>query len=125
MVVYCASSALQVLSCLRFLIRESKLMPDYNTNDPKGYCGDPTRGAAMGRPTIQNESKEWEGKLTLKRSYLDSGGYDKNGTYFGVGEPVYWCANEEGTIDFMLRGFSRAAARAKVLVIYPSAKVRR
>lgn len=24
-------------------------MPDYTTNDPKGYMGDPRRGAAMGR----------------------------------------------------------------------------
>ena len=100
-------------------------MPDYNTNDPKGWCGDPTRGAALGRSTIQDKPKEWEGKLTLRRSYLDSGGYDKNGTYFGVGEPLYWCANEELTVDFILRADTRESARAQVLKKYPNAKVRK
>ena len=101
-------------------------MPDYNTNDPKGWCGDPKRGAALGRPTVQDEPKEWDGKLTLHRSYLDSGGYDKNGTYFGGGPPaLYWCANEELTIDFMLRADDRQAARAQVLKKYPNARVRR
>ena len=27
------------------------MRPDYTTNDPKGWCGDPARGAALGRPS--------------------------------------------------------------------------
>lgn len=100
-------------------------MPDYCQNDPRGWCGDPSRGAALGRATIQDEPKNWEGKLALRRSYLDSGGYDKNGTYFGKGKPLYWCANDELTIDYMLRADDRADARERVLKRYPKAKVRR
>ena len=101
-------------------------MPDYKKWDPVGWCGDRSRGAALGRPTIEDEpKKEYVGKLSLKRSYLNSGGYDKNGTYFGSGAPLYWCANEEGTIDFMLRASDRCEARKKVLKEYPNAKVRK
>jgi hypothetical protein len=56
---------------------------------------------------------------------LDSGGYDKNGTYFGSGAPLYWCSNEELTVDFMIRAEDRECARAAVLQEYPKAKVRR
>lgn len=99
-------------------------MPDYKRHDPKGWCGDPKRGAALGRPTVQDESKDYTGKLTLRRSYLDCDGYDSNGTYFGWGKPLYWCANENNTIDFMLRAPDRQNARAQVLEKYPNAKVR-
>lgn len=100
-------------------------MPDYNRNDPKGWCGDPRRGAALGRPTIQDEPKDYKGRLFLWHIRLDVGGYDKNGTYFGSGKRLYWCANEEGTVDYMLRADDRANARVEVLRYYPKAKVRR
>lgn len=101
-------------------------MPDYSANDPKGWCGDPSRGAALGRPTIQDEPKEYDGKLTLRKMRLDFGGYDKNGTYFGIGPPtLYWCANEDNTIDFMLRADDREEARDQVMKKYPNARVRR
>lgn len=100
-------------------------MPDYSRNDPKGWCGDPSRGAALGRPTIKEESKEYSGRLYLWHMRLDAGGYDKNGTYFGIGERLYWCANEDHTVDFMLRAAAREDARAQVLKEYPKAKVRR
>lgn len=34
-------------------------MPDYTTNDPKGFMGDPRRGAAMGRPSINPDAAGW------------------------------------------------------------------
>jgi hypothetical protein len=80
----------------------------------------------MGRPTVGNESTDYSGKLSLRRVRLDSGGYDVNGTYFGHGPPaLYWCANAENTIDFMLRAASRWQARRQVLQSYPNAKVRK
>ena len=100
-------------------------MPDYSYNDPKGWCGDPTRGAALGRPSIKEEPKDYAGLLYLWHMRLDAGGYDKNGTYFGIGERLYWCANENHTVDFMLRAQDRADARTQVLQVYPKAKVRR
>lgn len=99
--------------------------PDYSRNDPKGWCGNPKRGAALGRPTVDDCGPEYSGKLYLRRAYLDSGGYDKNGTYFGTGTPLYWCSNEEGTVDRMLRARSRGDAVAQVRAWYPLAKVRK
>lgn len=96
--------------------------PSYSDNDPRGWCGDPRRGAAMGRPTVDAEDQTAPIKLYLRRSYLDQGGYDCNGTYFGIGAPLYWCADADGTVDFMLRAHSRADAKRQVTARYPSAR---
>ena len=103
----------------------AKEKPSYKTHDPKGWCGDITRGAAFGRPRIHDESAEFSGEITLRKVRLDQGGYDPNGTYFGIGRPLYWYANAEGTIDGMLRDDSRTGARAQVLAKYPKARVRK
>jgi hypothetical protein len=97
-------------------------MPDYRTNDPRGWGGDPSRGAALGRPTIRGESANYAGRLVLRRVRLDCQGYDPNGTYFGIGAPLYWCANDECTIDYVFRAADRAAAKARVLNDYPNAR---
>jgi hypothetical protein len=94
-------------------------MFSYKTNDPKGWCGDPTRGAALGRPTIRGESDV----LRITRTELDEGGYDENGTYFGIGEPLFWVSSEDGEVDYMLRAENLEAARKKVLKLYPEAKL--
>lgn len=96
-------------------------MPSYKDNAPKGWGGDPKRGAALGRPTIKGETS-YNGKLTLKRTYLNSGGYDRNGTYFGIGAPLYWYASEDGSIDGMLRAQSRATAKSEIRKEYPEAR---
>ena len=100
------------------------MMPDYATHDPKGWCGDPSRGAALGRPTIKGDP-DFSGRLFLKKVRLDNGGYDPNGTYFGAGSPLYWYASEDNDIDGMLRATSRELARDQVLELYPKAKVKR
>lgn len=100
------------------------MTPNYKTNDPRGWCGDPSRGAALGRATIQDESTEYADKLYIKRVRLH-GDYDSNGTYFGQGAPLYWVSNDEGTVDYVLRASCRASARDIVLKDYPKAKVRR
>ena len=99
-------------------------MPDYSRNDPKGWCGDPSRGAALGRSTITDAPPEFADRIYLRRVRLDSGGYDKNGTYFGHDQPLYWAASEDGEIDFMLRASTREGARKQVLEKYSKAKVR-
>ncbi len=100
-------------------------LPSYKDNDPKGWCGDITRGAALGRSAIRDEDSEYEGVIHLRRVRLNSGGYDRNGTYFGGGAPLYWYANKDGTIDGMTRASGREHAREIVLKEYPKAKVRR
>lgn len=96
-------------------------MPSYKDNAPKGWGGDPKRGAALGRGTIKGEAS-FNGKLTLKRIHLRYGGYDENGTYFGHGAPLYWYASEDGSIDGMLRAESRVAAKEEIRKEYPEAR---
>lgn len=97
-------------------------MPDYSTNDPRGWGGDPERGAALGRPTVHAADRDAPVKLYLRRVRLDQEGYDVNGTYFGIGAPLYWCADESGEIDFMLRAHDRDAAKYEVCERYPNAR---
>ena len=97
------------------------MRPSYKTNDPKGWCGDPRRGAALGRSPILKEPVNWNGKLYLSKVRLSGDGYDPNGTYFGWGTPIWWYANEEGTIDATCRAGSRREAKVEALKLYPHA----
>ena len=107
------------------------MSPNYTTNDPKGWCGDPARGAAMGRPSIHDAKPE--GPITLRETVLDSGGYDRNGTYFGQGQALYWYADEDGNVDDVFRhpdeldGFmweeNTQAAASVVRKRYPNATI--
>lgn len=94
--------------------------PSYKTNDPKGWHGDPSRGAALGRTERIGDS-EYSGKLWLSLVRLDSGGYDPNGTYFGSGDPLYWFASADGTIDGVTRAKTRELALEQVRERYPNA----
>jgi len=98
-------------------------MIDYKTNDPQGWGGDPSRGAALGRPTIKDANPCESIELCLKPVFLD-GDYDENGTYFGAGAPLFWCADESGRVDFVVRAPSEREARRKVLESYPAATFR-
>jgi hypothetical protein len=95
--------------------------PSYQAHDPKGWCGDPRRGAAMGRPTIEGEP-DYGGVLFVSRVELD-GDYDVNGTYFGGGTPLFWYASEDGSIDQMERAPSLASAMKEAAKLYPRATV--
>jgi hypothetical protein len=94
--------------------------PSYSTNNPKGWCGNPARGAALGRTTIKKAPPDFNGKLYLSRIRM-SGDYDCNGTYFGYGI-LYWVANEDLSIDYVVRADTRALVKAEVLTDYPNAR---
>jgi hypothetical protein len=95
-------------------------MSDYDTHDPKGWCGDPSRGAALGRPTIKGEP---EGKITVRRSPLDRQGYDRNGTYFGLGDKLFWIADEGGSVDFVTRSYFAETLARSLRRKYPGSEV--
>lgn len=98
--------------------------PDYKSHDPKGWCGDPRRGAAMGRGSYHADDKQAPVKLYLRHVPLN-GDYDSNGTYFGGGYgtlPLYWCADGSGDVDFMLRARDRNDAKRQVLEEYRQAR---
>lgn len=100
-------------------------MPSYKTNDPRGWGGDPKRGAALGRPTVHDAPKDQVVIVTIRRVPLNQGGYDRNGTYFGVGAPLFWCADDNGEIDAVVRANDLDEAKSKVLSVYPNATFKR
>lgn len=97
-------------------------MASYKDNDPKGWCGDPKRGAALGRSSIHGELGKDE-SLSIIRKQLDTGGYDENGTYFGLGDPLFWVSSEDGGIDYVLRAKDIGEARAQVAADYPGTRI--
>jgi hypothetical protein len=101
-------------------------MSSYTDNDPRGFCGDPKRGAALGRPSIHftfsDGTPEFE-SLSVIRKQLDDGGYDENGTYFGIGDPLFWVSSEGGEVDYMIRAHNLNDARAQVRGRYPSVAI--
>ncbi len=108
-------------------------------------CGD-ARGAPMGRRlrphSVARGRDAWEedlnpgraasqaarelaftGEISLRRLYLDAGGYDVGGAYWGIGEPIFSALSECGTIDRTLRATSQSAAISAILKDAPRATV--
>lgn len=98
------------------------MIPSYKTNAPHGWCGDPKRGAAMGRHSTFNAPNEISCKLALRRIDLNNGGYDSEGTYWGVGVPLYWYASEDYSIESQIRAHDRDEAKQKIRVRFPNAR---
>ena len=96
-------------------------MPNYATYAPQGYHGDWKRGAPLGRYARQ-PFKTPAGRLTLQRIRINNQGYDPQGAYWGTGDPLYWCASDDGTLDWTFRAASREAAKDKVRETYPDAR---
>ena len=80
----------------------------YKYNDPRGWCGDPSRGAAMGRRSFKDipEDCDFKGFTIHVEHILIVDGYDPNGTYFGNGGPLFWvyaleigCTRPDGSVD--------------------------
>lgn len=97
-------------------------MRKYEDNDPKGWCGDPKRGAALGRPSIHAD-RDFSGEIFISRVSLDEGGYDRLGTYFGIGDPLFWYRSENGEIDAMVRTKDFKDAKKQILFAYPKANI--
>lgn len=86
-------------------------MHDYKKNDPRGWMGDPSRGAAHGRPHINTLKPDYTGYIYVREVVLDDGGYDCLGTYFGIGGRLWWCTVDGGDnrLDWVLRGSAESA----------------
>lgn len=80
-------------------------------------------GAPMGRLSRTPDNiVPGDRPLYLRRVPLDIEGYDSGGTYWGLGEPLYWCGNDSGEINYFFRARSRNAAKALVWDEYPNAR---
>ncbi len=77
---------------------------------------------------IKGHLKAWEArqaaalKMTLRRIRLDSGGYDSQGTYYGIGQPLYWAASDDLSYDSVFRADDRDDAKAHVRELFPAAR---
>jgi len=97
--------------------------PSYKANDPRGWCGDPKRGAALGRRDVHDHDADQPIVLVVLPVRFVDGDYDINGTYWGSGEPLYWYADCNGRVDAMLRAKDRGAAIEAIRVRYPLATI--
>lgn len=85
-----------------------------------GWCGDPSRGASMGRGSFGEEPPAE--KVHLVRIRLDRGGYDNGGAYWGQGLPLYYAWTDDGEHNLWTRAADRNHAVEIVLKRWPSAK---
>jgi hypothetical protein len=89
-------------------------------------------GSPMGRSSYQSTEKDLPYKFYLRRVYLNNGGYDSGGAYWGVDRPLYrayadpiWFENEKresDEVEFYVRASDRDWAKKKVTADYPNAK---
>jgi len=96
---------------------ERETLERFKRYDPKGWCGDPRRGAALGRADIRKG--EPVGTIAICQVPLSSGGYDTLGTYWGGGS-LYWYADEDGMVDSVISAEDADAALATIRAEFPS-----
>ena len=70
-------------------------------------------------------AKNYTGKVSVKRERLDSGGYTKDGAYFGIGSPLYYMQDEDGIYGDYFRASCREDAIEIARDTYPLAKIRK
>lgn len=100
-------------------------MPDhsYEVNHPRGWMGDPKRGSSFGR-TPRHATPDFAGELVVRRVVVEDDGYDRLGTYWGTGKPLFWYADADGMIDSTCRADSSELALLHVKNKYPNAQLR-
>ena len=81
-------------------------------------------GAPMGRHTGPDFLDTDAGKIYLRRVPLDSGGYDKGGAYWGLGQPLWETYDQDGN-GFILRAWDRDEAKRAILADFPDANFHR
>lgn len=70
-------------------------------------------------------AKVYTGKVSITKERLNNGGYDRDGVYFGVGEPLYYVMDEDGIYGDYIRASCREEAIELAREIYPLAKIRK
>lgn len=90
-------------------------------------------GAPMGRVSVNTftdkQDRTFELTVTedakpmhLIRCPLNSGGYDRGGAYWGLGEPLYYYSDATGSITGYVRGATRAKAKETVVSMFKHAR---
>lgn len=78
-------------------------------------------GASMGRRSDPPQPAPGL-RFYLRREYLDGGGYDSGGSYWGTGRPLYYACSEDSDLEFFFRASDRQEAREEVQDRFPGAK---
>jgi hypothetical protein len=78
-------------------------------------------GAPMGRQSWDDNAEPFAGRMYLRHIPLDSGGYDKGGTYWGIGMRLYGYAAHDDSVNGFVRAYDRVDAKSKVLELHPQA----
>lgn len=78
---------------------------------------------------VKDRAPDWSkytGRISLTRTRIDRYGYDSDGRYFGVGEPVFCVASEDDdAIYHFIRAKDRSMAKQMLRFEYPNAIVDR
>lgn len=96
-------------------------------SDAGGYGGDWSRGAPMGRPTLDGGYTVIENAppFILRHVRLDSGGYDRGGAYWGIeshGDLLYYFEGPISDISGYVRAAGRESAKSEVRKLHPLAR---
>ena len=97
----------------------------YEKNNPKGWGGDPRRGAAIGRRDITPAPPF--GTVVVQEIRLDRDGYDALGTYWGVDRRLFSVRGETAEGDeweMTTRSGDYALLRNRLINLY-GVKVKR
>jgi len=80
-------------------------------------------GASLGRKDNITETS-YPVKFHLQRVYLDCGGYDNGGAYWGQGTPLYraWGDGSEEQQEVFFRAHSRNDAKIQLRGAFPNCK---
>ena len=79
----------------------------------------------MGYHESKKAALMYTGKVSVRREYLNSGGYTRDGVYFGIGEKLYYIADEDGIFTEYIRASRREEAVEMARGFYPNAKIRK
>jgi hypothetical protein len=79
----------------------------------------------MGRASICTLNPKCIGYIYIHRVLLNAAGYDPNGTYFGIGDPVWWVAvdGSDGEIDEVHRASSIEKVVVAIKKRFPDAQI--
>lgn len=83
------------------------------------------RGAPMGRANLYGTAVS-PVKLRMERVYINGGGYDSGGAYWGNGAPLWVAWGHDGReVRLFVRATDRTAAKVAVQRLLPGARFHR
>ena len=76
-----------------------------------------TSSGYRGAPLGARNAEALSGRVSLQRVRVNASGYDSDGTYWGLGAPLWRAADEDGNAAWF-RAYSRDAAKRELRCAY-------